>query len=261
MALVCIASSIPALVKLTISRKWNQLHLGPKRWVMGIGLIGSMQFFIQSGLEQLDPAVSDLLFSTWPLFVALFVGILPKERFSLRLLIPAIIGFGGASIICIEQVSIDEGTIYLIFPLIGSLIWTVYVLFSRHYRSDPPEIVGLYFGGAGMLYLFTHLVVRGPSIPFEGKKLIIIALLGIGIIGIAQILWDYCVKRGMIQMVALFANLGPALSLLWLSLFGKTIITARIFVSCGIITASCLIMGWMLRKQLKISKQENVDTL
>ena len=157
-------------------------------------LIGILQFTISYGAvywaeQYISSGLASVLFTTMPLFVALFAGILLKnENLTPMRLFGMIVGIGGVAVIFLENLGIDEvisSTVLMVMMLSPISASLSIVITKKHIHTFKP----LFLNGASMIIggLFTLLIhfIFDSSSPVVWSVSSVSALLYLSIIGSA----------------------------------------------------------------------------
>ena len=179
----------------------------------GLNAAAMILFFVALGMMPLAE-ISALTFTT-PLFVALLVVPILRERLGSRRIASLVVGFSGALIIIRPGVEIiDLGAV---LALASAAAWAGAVIVIKYLsRTDSPETITMY--GLLFLALFTLppalFVWRWPT-PVEYLWLVAIAAAGT----LGQLLFTYALKNADASLVMPF----DFTKLIWASLFGFVI--------------------------------------
>ena len=179
----------------------------------GLNAAAMILYFVALGMLPLAE-ISALSFTT-PLFVALLVVPILRERLGPRRIASLVVGFSGALIIIRPGVEIiDLGAV---LALASAAAWAGAVIVIKYLsRTDSPETITMY--GLLFLALFTLppalFVWRWPT-PVEYLWLVAIAAAGT----LGQLLFAYALKNADASLVIPF----DFTKLIWASLFGFVI--------------------------------------
>lgn len=177
-------------------------------------------------LKMADPVVASLLHYLWPLFIIFLTPVFLKgSAITARSLLAGVIGFLGAAI-CIgssvgEHVNSWAG--YLL-ALVSALIWAGYSVWSKKMADVPVSAVSVYCLVAGFGSIVLSFAFDGwPVFWLQVNKItniqwLIIFYLGLGPLGGAFYLWDYAMKTGSPQKIALIAYAVPVVSTIFMQL-------------------------------------------
>ena len=225
--LLFVGCSVPSLVSISLKKNWKKIEWKWSKWAIGVSSILLFQILFVLALRYLEPATAELILSLWPSLGALLISLRPGEKFTWKYLVPIGVGLSAVWMLLGSKITVGNARWYWLLPLFAALSWTGYLLFSRHHKDDPPEMIGLYFGAGGLICL----MIRGFSLSVSGTSLLLVAFLGVGVLGFSQVMWDTGVKRGNAILMSIFANIAPALSMGWLCLFGLAKISTTLIFS------------------------------
>ena len=248
-----LASSVPSIVKLSVTKRWHEVHRSWKKWAIGVFLLALFQYCVTMGVRYLHPAAAELIVQLWPTCIVLLIGLLPRESFNIKYLVPIFVGVMGVWVLFWNQSSFLPLTWAIVFPVTACLAWCGYVLFSRLHENDPPEMIGLYLGVGGLLTFCITFFSGNLSFPTPSETFFLL-LLGVGVLGVAQLMWDQGVKGGDVKVMAIFANINPALALGWLILFGYANPSVNLFISYALTLIASLYAYYLSFKSRKLQK-------
>jgi len=178
------------------------------------GLFGYHALYF-SALRLAPPAQAGLIAYLWPLLIVLLSGLLPGERLTARHVAGAALAFAGAALIVAGRGGGGAGTAPgLGYALAGicAFTWAIYSLGSRRLAAVPTEAVALCCLATAVLSALAHGLWETTAWPASGLGWAGIAILGLGPVGAAFMLWDIGVKGGDIQLLGTAAYAAPVLS-------------------------------------------------
>ncbi|ODP34539.1 DMT family transporter [Pandoraea sp. ISTKB] len=200
-------------------------------------LVGSLSMFGYHALYFLslqwaDPVAASLLHYLWPLFIILLTPVMLREyRISLLHVFSALCGFAGAAACMISGPAFSSST-WAGFTLAGvsGLIWAYYTVWSRKRCSVPTSTVALYCVLAGGLALGLHAGLQSGSggdgttsmfglADLSLRQWATLAFLALGPLGGTFYMWDFAIKRGRPNQIAILAYAVPIASTLFVGLF------------------------------------------
>lgn len=200
-------------------------------------LVGSLSMFGYHALYFLslqwaDPVAASLLHYLWPLFIILLTPVMLREyRISRLHVLSALCGFAGAAA-CIASGPAFSSSTWAGFALAGvsGLVWAYYTVWSRKQRSVPTSTVALYCALAGVLALGVHAGIQGASgdvgttsmfglADLSLRQWATLAFLALGPLGGTFYMWDFAIKRGRPNQIAMLAYAVPIASTLFVGLF------------------------------------------
>ena len=214
----------------------------------GAWLIGALGLFLYHALyffalRRAPTVEANLVNYLWPLLIVLFSGLLPGERLRLHHAIGALMGFAGAALLIARDADFRaEHSAGYLAALGCAVVWAVYSVGARRYRTVPTDAVGGFCLGACLLSAIAHLAFETTA-PLAPAQWLVVLAIGIGPVGAAFFLWDIGVKRGDIRALGAAAYATPLLSTLLLLVFGAGALTWRVAAAALLITAGGLLAG------------------
>ncbi len=203
-----------------------------------IGLFGYHALYF-TAFRIAPAAETGLLAYLWPLFIVLFAGFLPGERFRPLALLGAVIAFSGAALIVLGRDASGAATgTGLALGFLCALVWAGYSTLSRRLGDVPTESVTIYCLGTAVLSLAVHVALEDTVWPVGAGGWLSVLALGIGPVGAAFFTWDIGMKKGDIQLLGVASYAAPLLSTLALIGAGVTapswtILAAAVLIAGG----------------------------
>ena len=127
-----------------------------------------------------------------------------------------------------------------ILAFVSALTWVGYTVVTSRFKSVPQEMVGLYAGFGAMMAWGLHFYLE-PHSSFSHHDYILIAWVALGPTTLAYYAWDYAVSFGDVCRAARISYLIPALSFLWLVIFGKVLFTIEQGLAVVLLTVAILL--------------------
>lgn len=253
-----IALLVGSALALPVSRfKLRSVVPNPRLLMLGVyGLFGYHALLFTA--FRLAPALpANLINYLWPLgIVVLAPVILRSGRLTIRQLVAAILGFGGAALVVTSR---DTGIVGAEYPALwvgfalafgAALVWSTYSLLTSRFGNFPTANVGGFAFVSGALALGLHLLVE-PSVSPTSEQWLLVVLLGLGPLGGAFYLWDAALKRGNAQRIGLFAFATPLLSTALLLLTTGQPLTLELGVATFLIVGAAWLGTGAGRKRAK----------
>jgi drug/metabolite transporter (DMT)-like permease len=185
--------------------------------VYAFGTIGLFGYhFLYFTAFRLSPtAETGLIAYLWPLFIVLFSGLLPGERWRAPHVVGAFIAFAGAAVIVLGRGGEGGGSpLGMALAFICALTWAGYSVLSRRLGAVPTESVTVFCLATAALSLLAHLALETTVWPEGALGWIAVLALGLGPVGAAFFTWDIGMKRGNIQLLGVASYAAPLLSTL-----------------------------------------------
>ena len=187
-----------------------------------IGLFGYHLLYFTA--FRLSPtAETGLIAYLRPLFIVLFSGLLPGERWRASHVLGALIAFAGAAVIVLGRENQGSGSaLGMLLAFVCALTWAGYSVLSRRLGAVPTESVTVFCLATAALSLLAHLALETTTWPEGPMGWAAVLALGLGPVGAAFFTWDIGVKRGNIQLLGVASYAAPLLSTFALILAGLT---------------------------------------
>ena len=170
------------------------------------------------------PAVeANLLNYLWPLLIVLFAGLLPGVRIRGLQIAGTLLGLLAAVVLVTRGSGIEIQPRYLpgYFAALGAaVIWAAYSVLNRRHAQVPSEAIIAACAMVALFGLLAHLGFEQTVMP-SFPQWLVLALMGVGPVGAAFLLWDHGTKHGDIAVLGSLSYLAPLLSTLLLVLAGR----------------------------------------
>lgn len=254
MTIIFGAGFVFTAIRMLIKGNWKVVK-GHSKWIWLVGILGvcGSDFAYVLAFKFAPAAHVDLLDYLWPFLVIVFSGFLPNEKHSVKHLLGGIIALGGLYILINHDQEIIGYEHYQLvgygIAILGAVFWGGYTVLSRHFKSTPPEMIGLYSGIGMVISMLAHLKLETTVIPNTSEWIICITL-GLTGAGIAYQLWDYGIKNGNINLLSSLTYLTPAISMWMLVSFGRQDMSWQLVIACGLVVIGVLIGNLDPKKML-----------
>jgi len=217
-----------SVIALPLSRfDLRQWRVPPTTLAIGVyGLFG-YHFLLFMALQNAPPVQANLVNYLWPLGIVVMAPLfLPGMSLTLRHVLAALLGFGGAALAILGGSPADPGASLwawgYIPALMAAFIWSSYSLLTKRVKPFPTSAIGTFALVSGVLALLCHVWLE-PAVSLSGTDWALIALLGLGPLGGSFFLWDAALKRGDARQIGVLSFITPLLSTLaLLALRGET---------------------------------------
>ncbi len=190
--------------------RWRQWRVPPATLALGVyGLFG-FHFLLFVALRHAPPVQANLVNYLWPLLIVVLAPVvLPGMRLRAAHVLSALGGFAGAVLAITAGGVAGAGAATGYLAAFGSaLIWSTYSLLTRRVAPFPTAAVGLFALVSAALSLAVHVLVEPHVVP-SARELALIALAGLGPMGVAFLLWDAAIKRGDPRTIGVLSYLTP----------------------------------------------------
>ena len=170
------------------------------------------------------PAVeANLLNYLWPLLIVLLAALLPGVRIRGLQIAGTLLGLLAAVVLVTRGSGIEIQPRYLpgYFAALGAaVIWAAYSVLNRRHAQVPSEAIIAACAMVALFGLLAHLGFEQTVMP-SFPQWLVLALMGVGPVGAAFLLWDHGTKHGDIAVLGSLSYLAPLLSTLLLVLAGR----------------------------------------
>jgi drug/metabolite transporter (DMT)-like permease len=228
-------SHVPALLLVGIaacvggvagSFAWRSWRVPWRAHLLGVVGIGGNMLLYFSSFRHAPAVEVNLINYLWPLLVVLLSPLfLPGMTLGVHHVAGGLLGFAGAALVVTGgSIHVDAANL-LGYGLSasGAVLWACYSLLLKRLPPQPTAAVGGYCLSSGALLLACHFAFA-PSIEpvraLSGSEWLLIALTGLGPLGLAYFLWDAAMKRGDPRVIGSLAFLTPLASTLILAAVG-----------------------------------------
>ncbi|RZA33839.1 MAG: EamA family transporter [Lysobacteraceae bacterium] len=172
------------------------------------------------------PAVeANLLNYLWPLLIVLFAALLPGVRVRGIQVIGTLLGLAGAVVLVTRGSSLAVEPRYLpgyLAALSAAVIWAAYSVLNRRHATVPSAAITLACVLVSLSGAAVHLGFEQTVAP-TATQWAVLALMGLGPVGAAFLLWDHGTKHGDIAVLGSLSYLAPLLSTLLLVVAGQAL--------------------------------------
>jgi drug/metabolite transporter (DMT)-like permease len=213
---------------------------------LGVGGIFGYHVLLFTAFRMAPVVEANLVNYLWPLLiVVLSPVVLPGYRLRPRHVIGGVLGVAGAALIVTGgSLHPDPASIPgCLLAAAAALTWALYSLLTKRVPPFPSGAVGGFCLVSGILALGTHLLTAGPA-GFGGigpADWVRLALMGIGPMGAAFMLWDAALKRGDPRVIGSLSYVTPLLSTGALILFGGRSMTPAAGIAMCLIVAGAAV--------------------
>ena len=201
----------------------------PVLGLMVLGFLGHNGLYI-AALRHAPAAQVNLISYLWPLMMVALLAATGTARPTRLQVLGSLLGFAGLAWFLAPETT-GGSPFGLLLALCAALCFATYSGLRARVSGGPPDAAGAACGVAAVLAFGLHLFFGAPvSVPFEASALLAMVLIGIGPMGLANLLWDHGVRHGDGRVLATLAYLTPLLSTLLLLAFGLAVLTFQVVV-------------------------------
>lgn len=215
--------------------------------ILALGVYGlfGFHFLLFLALRLAPPVEANLVNYLWPLLIVVLApAMLPGHRLHVRHVVGAAVGLGGAALLVSGgRFAFDVGHAAGYAAALGSaLIWATYSLATKRLFAFPTATIGSFCAASGMLALACHLLFEPRYVPAPAE-LPWLAVLGLGPMGAAFLLWDHALKHGDPRRIGALAYITPLASTLALVAAGQGTLTGAALAAMALIIGGAVLGG------------------
>ena len=123
-----------------------------------------------------------------------------------------------------------------ILAFFAACCFAAYSALRAKVSGGPADAAGAACGVAALVALCLHLVTgSGVEFEIEPKAILAMILIGVGPMGLANLLWDHGVRYGDGRVLSTLAYFTPVLSTLILVGLGLAALTTQVLIGGGLI--------------------------
>ena len=233
---------------------WPFVLRDPSQWrtplrTLALGVYGlfAYHFLLFIALRHAPPVEANLVNYLWPLFiVVLSPVVLPGVALRLPHVLAALLGFGGAAIAIAGGRELSGTLAWGYLPaLAAAFIWATYSLMTKRVAAFPTTAIGLFGLVSGALSLLCHGLLE-PAVALQPRDWGLLAVLGLGPLGAAFVMWDKALKLGDARHIGILSYVTPLASTALLILVSGRTFTWSIALATAMII-SAAVMGMRAR--------------
>ena len=208
----------------------------PVLGLMVLGFLGHNGLYV-TALRFAPPAEVNLISYLWPLLMVALLAVTGIARPTRLQVLGTALGFAGL-VWFVAPGTAGGGLLGYALAFGAAACFATYSALRARVAGGPRDAAGAACGLAAIIAFGLHLIF-GSAAPLqvEPSALLAMILIGVGPMGLANLLWDYGVRFGDGRLLSAFAYLTPVLSTLLLTLFGLAEITAPLLLGGGLILA------------------------
>ena len=234
----------------------NRLH-----WpaVIGLGLVGTTvyQVLFIYGIDWTLAGNASLMLATTPIFTTLLSLAFRHERSGLTVVAGLGLSVAGIALVVLggsRGVSFSAGTLSGdLTVLVAAAAWSVYTVGSvplvHRYGVVPVTAVTMWVGTLGLVVVSLPAFLAQPWSPVRPVSWLAVLYSGTLAIGIAYLLWYYCVRHIGNTRTAVYTNLTPVVAVIiaWLTL-GEAPTPVQVIGASGIIAGTILVRAGKIER-------------
>lgn len=189
-------------------------------------------------------ARASLIAYLWPLLIVVFAALTPGGGgVQMKHFLGALLGLLGITAMFAGKASVEQPIGHLsgyLAAVFCALIWSGYSVINRRFSSIPSQMLIGVCGGVALMSGASHLAFEDFIAP-TGMQWSVVAMLGVGPIGLTFISWDYATKHGNISLLGVISFSTPILSTGLLVLAGQALPSIWLGVAACLVVAGALV--------------------
>lgn len=225
-------------IRLTLTKRWSLVLSQPWYvWVVGVLGICAQQIAYIMAFKNGPALQVDIIILLWPILMVAFSWLLLKDRLKPRHFVSCLLGFSSVILLnCTDQGFLLFSSWYsgYTYAAICAVLWSCYIVFTRHFSTIPSEMIGMYYGVGGIFTLIAHMSFEDFIVPAPGEWFILLYM-GMMVAGAAYICWDFGVKKGNVKLLATLSYGNSIVSLAWLVIFADVALQGNLVGAGGLV--------------------------
>lgn len=201
---------------------------------------------------QTAPAVeANLINYLWPLLIVLFAGLLPAavggHSLQRHEVVGAALGFAGTGFVILSGpagLTFSGNLSGYLAALAAALTWAAYSVASRLLLHVPSVTVILSCALTALGAAVLHIATEPTVVPRDAWGWLLLAIMGIGPVGLAFPLWDHGMKHGDVRLLGVLSYATPIASTALLALTGWGQAGPLAWAGALLVSAGALIASW-----------------
>ena len=206
----------------------------PVLFLLVLGFLGHNGLYV-TALRYAPAAQVNLISYLWPLLMVGLLALSGVAAPTRRQVFGSLLGFAGLAWF-VSPGTADGSLFGYGLAFAAACCFAAYSALRAKVSGGPPDAAGAACGVAAVIALFLHLAFGSETdVELEPKAILAMILIGIGPMGLANLLWDYGVRYGDGRVLSTLAYLTPVLSTLLLVGLGLATLTSQVLIGGGLI--------------------------
>jgi drug/metabolite transporter (DMT)-like permease len=236
------------LQNILITKSYKLYYPGMKVILLGIWGIFIYHFVYYKALDNAPLAEGAILATTWSFWIVVFSSILQYKKIKISIIITALIGLFGASLVISSGKELTFDTSYILgysLALLCVLIWSSFsvILSLMKTKEDPMVIFTI---SAAILSTILFIITMPHKIP-STENLISAVYLGFIPLGLSFYLWNKAVTTGNVSIIGFISYLTPPLAIILVAIIHKELISFQVIAGMLIIIFAAVIGKFLLK--------------
>ena len=206
----------------------------PVLCLMVLGFLGHNGLYV-TALHHAPAAQVNLISYLWPLLMVALLGLTGIARPTRLQALGSLVGFAGLAWF-LAPGSTGGGLLGYLLAFLAASCFATYSALRARVAGGPPDAAGAACGVAALIAAGLHLAFGATTaLEVEPAAMLAMILIGVGPMGLANVLWDHGVRFGDGRILSVLAYLTPVLSTLLLVALGLAALTSQVLIGGGLI--------------------------
>ena len=243
-ALSFAVSGAAGLAFLAVTGRARELQQPALVWTHGVGGLFLYHALYFAAFARAPAAAVNLINYMWPLLIVLLSGAILGLRLSWQHMVGTGLALAGcAALLGGGMVTAPGAGLGYALAAGAAITWAVYSVLSRRLQAVPLGAMAGFCAAtavlAGVLHLLSETTVTPDTVDWA-----MVALMGLGPLGAAFVLWDVGMKRGDPRLLGTLAFATPVLSTLLLAAGGYVTLSATVLAAAALVAAGGLVAAF-----------------
>lgn len=227
----------------------------PVLCLLVLGFLGHNGLYV-TALRYAPAAQVNLISYLWPLLMVVLLGLAGIARPTALQVFGSFLGFAGLAWFVspgVVEGGTGGGLLGYLLAFLAACCFALYSALRSKFSAGPPDAAGAACGVAALIAASLHLLFGAPDpldaiYRVEPLAILAMVLIGVGPMGLANLLWDYGVRFGDGRLLSALAYLTPVLSTLLLVTLDLAVLTSQVLIGGGLILSGIAFSALGVRK-------------
>jgi drug/metabolite transporter (DMT)-like permease len=219
---------------LTYRQSWSRVQWSWRMAAVGAFAVSGSSALYITAFKLAPPVHVELLMYIWPMVVLCANRWFFQEPITRRILLSVALSVLALIALHSDSTQWSVGAHYYqgyVCVLLAAITWSLYNVYTKHEKSLPAEMMGLYCG-VGWCVIFPLHGILEPSVVPSSREWVCLIILGVGSQWFAYQAWDYAIKRQSAAKMATIAYATPIISVMLLTIWGYGAWSVSLTVAC-----------------------------
>lgn len=206
----------------------------PVLFLLVLGFLGHNGLYV-TALRYAPAAQVNLISYLWPLLMVTILAVTGVAKPTPKQILGSVLGFAGLAWF-VSPDSGDASVFGYLLAFSAACCFATYSALRAKVSGGPADAAGTACGVAALVALSLHVAFgSGSEFEIEPKAILAMILIGVGPMGVANLLWDHGVRYGDGRVLSTLAYLTPVLSTLLLVGLGLASLTSQVLIGGSLI--------------------------